>query len=256
LLFDEYRRAAHVSPIYSACFLFRVRKKARYQELVDKEIMYDDLKIAADLDEARVDAVMSFVDCREKLLCSSTTTGTEALNSTLYDRSSFTFDVQGPLVAPAPADAMTRMKTMEEVIRCKVANHFGKDADSKLGYSVVGGRDSIAINKAGVAMVELAVVVKNNSTQRADASTTIMSAMIRWKFAPNAAKLMGMQWTTMIDTLAHVHPTDRSKLLGSQTCYPSVVSLDHGALSPSAVEQVDKSPRSSPHTEEGPGMNI
>jgi hypothetical protein len=235
---------------------FRVRKKARYQELVDKEIMYDDLKIAADLDEARVDAVMSFIDCRQKLLCSSSTTHHEALDSTFYDRSSFTFDVQGPvqLVARASVDAMTRMETMEEVIRCKVANHFGKEAASKLGYSVVGGGDSIAFNKAGVAMVELAVVVNNDTPPQHDASSTIMSAMIRWKFAPDSAKLMGMQWTTTVDKLAHVRPTDSSELLGSQTCYPSVVSLDHGGLSPTA-ETVDKS-SSSPPQEEGPGMNI
>lgn len=243
----------HVSHIYSASDVYRVRKKARYQELVDKEVMYDDLKVAADLDEARVDAVMSFIDCREELLCSSSTNH-EALDSTLYDRTSFTFDVQGPVVASASVDAMTRMETMEEVIRCKVANHYGKAAVIKLGYSVVGGRESIAVSKAGVAMVELAVVVKNSPSA---APTSIMSAMIRWKFAPKSAKLMGMQWTTIVDTLAHVHPTDSSELLGSQTCYPSVVSLDHGVLSSTAAEHVvDKSPRASPHQEEGPGMNI
>ena len=47
---------------------YRIRKKARYQELVDKELMYDNLKALVDLDEARVNTVRTFIACRNKRL--------------------------------------------------------------------------------------------------------------------------------------------------------------------------------------------
>eukprot|EP00545_Synedropsis_sp_CCMP1620_P007154 CAMPEP_0119029908 /NCGR_PEP_ID=MMETSP1176-20130426/40762_1 /TAXON_ID=265551 /ORGANISM="Synedropsis recta cf, Strain CCMP1620" /LENGTH=431 /DNA_ID=CAMNT_0006986269 /DNA_START=1126 /DNA_END=2421 /DNA_ORIENTATION=- len=256
----------------------RVRKKARYQELVDKEVMYDDLKSAADLDDARVDAVFSFIDSREKLLCCSATTSStrdelvrKALDKTLHNRSTFTLDgvQQGPVPPMSSAsaaeqnvdDAMTKMSKLEEVIRCKVARQFGKNAVSKLGYSVVGGRDTIAVTKSGVAMIELSVVIRNKDNNNAyrNGSTIIMSAMIRWNFASQSEKLMGMQWTTISDTLASSNTNNNNKsshddlFLGSQTCYPSVVSLlDHNGC----VHGVEADKPSSPAQSPGRGSDI
>lgn len=213
---------------------------------MDKEVQYDELKKVTDLDEARIDAVGTFIACREKLLCASPSSDDyrKSLSNTLQDVSTFTFDVQGP----QHGDVMIRMDMFENVMRCKVVKKFGKDAVSNLGYRVVGGDDAIAVGKLGIAIVELSVVTKDNRGN----DITIMTALIRWKFALNSDKLTSMRWTTILDTLEQVPLGDLKSnesvkdLLGLQTCYPSVVSLDHSGN----VEQQPRSPG------EGPGMNI
>ena len=212
---------------------------------MDKEALFDELKASVDLTAARVKTVRTFIACREKLLCVAPSADEyrKRLADTLRDTSSFTFDVNGP----QHADAMIRIEMFEDILRSKVIVKFGKDAVSNLGYRVVGGPDGIAISNAGVALVELSVVVQDDQGN----DQTIMSALIRWTFASESDKLTAMQWTTILDALQYGHSEDfKSKdsakdLLGMQTCYPSVVSLDHGGN----IEQ-HRSP------EEGPGMNI
>ena len=117
----------------------------------------------------------------------------------------------------------------------------------KGGENPISSATTIAIGNTGIALVELSVVVQDDQGN----DQTIMSALIRWTFASQSDKLTAMQWTTILDALQYGHSDDlKSKdsakdLLGLQTCYPSVVSLDHGGN----IEQ-HRSP------EEGPGMNI
>lgn len=215
--------------------------------MVDKESLFDELKSSVDLAAARIETVKTFIACREKLLCASPSADEyrKLLVDTVCDTSSFTFDVNGP----QHADAMIRMELFEDILRSKVIQKFGKDAVSHLGYRVVGGPGSIAVGNTGVSLVELSVVLSQDD-QGSD--QTVMSALLRWTFESESDKLVSMQWTTIQDALQHVHLEDLTSkdsakdLLGLQTCYPSVVSLDHGGNS----EPQHRSP------EEGPGMNI
>lgn len=213
---------------------------------MEKELLFDELKTSVDLALARVETVKTFIACREKLLCVAPSADEyrTLLADTMCDTSTFTFDVNGP----QHTDAMIRMEMFEDILRSKVIVKFGKDSVFSLGYRVVGGPGTIAVGSAGVALVELSVIAQD------DQGTThvVMSALTRWSFASQSDKLTAMQWTTIHDALQHVHPEELTSkdsakdLLGLQTCYPSVVSLDHGGNN----EHQHRSP------DEGPGMNI
>lgn len=247
----------------SPCLVHRIRKKARYQELLDKEHLYDDLKARVDLEDARINAVRTFIVCRNKLLAASCSRRESddcrvALDNAVLDTSSFTFDGNGP----QHADAMIRMDMLEDTIRFKVLKTFGEDAAGNLEYRLVGGTNSIAVTRAGVAVVELSIVIKGKP-DHVDNDVSIMSAMIRWTFASKSDKLTGMEWSTITDSFSQKVPAfndtlksveSAKDLLGMQTCYPSVVSLDRGGVGMDPHPQQQQLPPLSPG--HSPGMNL
>jgi hypothetical protein len=279
----------HVCPSVS---LYRIRKKARYQELVDKEQLYDNIKAHVDLDEARINTVRTFIACRNKHLRSAAAVPQQqerdhhgcrkeldddtaiVVDTTLS--SSFTFDgIHGPQHRADDA-MMIRMDMLEDSIRCKTLKTFGEDAVGNLEYRLVGGTNAIAVTRSGVVMVELSVVIKGNSKQQhnhqddddnKNDDVSIVSALVRWMFAPQSDKFTGMQWSTISDALTvptaspfnhDLKSVESAKdLLGMQTCYPSVVSLDRGGGGGSGMDpqqQQQLLPPLSPG--DSPGMNL
>jgi hypothetical protein len=241
----------------------RIRKKARYQELLDKEHLFDDLRALVELEEARISTVRAFINCRNKLLTASCSRRENddcrtALDNAVHDTSSFTFDGHGP----QHADAMIRMDMLEDTIRFQVIKAFGEDAAENLEYRLVGGTDAIAVTRAGVVVVELSIVLKGKPDHDGN-DVSIMTALIRWTFASKSDKLTGMQWSTISDSFSQNVPAfnndlksveSAKDLLGMQTCYPSVVSLDRGGGGMDPHPQHQQLPPLSPGN--SPGMNL
>lgn len=206
--------------------------------------MYDELKKAQDLFEDRIDTVTTFIGCREKELSIPSEECRRRLATTM--NSSFSLDiasVTGSGMIDKTLDAMSKMDKFEEAVRAKLAKKFSPTCI--LGYHIVGGRDSIALSKTGVAVVELSIVGKDGHGNCYPALT----ALTKWTFAADSHKLASMQWTTVADHIEDASPSHEGLKL--QKHYPSVVSLDpHIAGSEEPTRGVGT------RAEEGPGMSF
>ena len=124
------------------------------------------------------------------------------------DTVSFIFAGQGP----QHADAMIRMDRLEDNnIRFKTLKAFGEDAAGNIEYRLVGGKDAIGVTRSGVAMVELSIVIISRGNKHVHQDDdgkavvkSIMSALVRWTFAPQSDKCMEMHWSTISDALQQV----------------------------------------------------
>lgn len=207
--------------------------------------MYDNIKKTQDLEEDRLDSVTTFIGCREKQLSMPSEECNRALMATVH--TSFSVDlpaIDGSGSYDKHLDAMSRLGKLEEMIRGKLAKKFGSNV--VLGYHIVGGRESIALNRAGVALVELSLVGRDNQGK----SLTAHTALTKWTFAANSHQVTAMQWTTVADNIEDLPPPPNEGLK-LQKHYPSVVSLDPNIGGPE-----EHTRGVSPRAEERPGISF
>jgi hypothetical protein len=236
----DFAAVSSFSSVLTIFLLVRIRKKARYQELVDKENLYNNLMQDLSLQNSRRDSIKTFISCREALLRQNQPSELDLdcrkrLKTTIANELSFTLEVKENNEINSPVeedlDTMTRMDKLENSIRSKVGMMLGHEAITNLEYRVVGGWDAIALGKSDIALAEIEVVTKDHDKDE----ETVLRSIVRWSFAPDSPLLLAMKWTTVSDVLAPSVLIDPLKtvsssknLLSIQICYPSFVSLEQG----------------------------
>jgi len=267
----------------------RIRKKARYQELLEKEQHYEAWNRVRNLNRERKDTILSFLSIRGSMTNNhnnKTQTPFQQpqqqterdLCALFEDASSFWFHVHGAQATTTEADPKEQQQPpngisdMEQVmnvsIRDKAATAtttcsiLGKNAP--LAFRVIGGAQAIAIGESHNALVH----VSCDGQQR----RSICTAMMQFQFAADSAKLRGVHWFALIDddpaNENHCPLQDSSAL----TSYPSVVSLDpvqqqqqqqqqqhqhqHQITTTQEGQQQQPPPQEANREGEGPGMSI
>lgn len=239
----------------------RLRKKARYQELLDGEQKLKALVRRDDLALERRQVVLAFVAVRERMLRSATgcqiedneTAQQVLLGELAEDVSALTYRDNSGLDDGTPA--LDRMKRFDVSVASSAQRKFGSDHSSlSVSYQVKGSVDDIAISPIGSALAEIEIVGPGDERW--------LSALLKIDFAPTSAKIRAVALT------AAVRHTERQQQqqpepqggggggdLDAQISHPSVVSLDIDKDRRESDEG-DVLKRMEMHEESGPGMII
>ena len=230
----------------------RVRKKARYEELLDCERRLQERSETEKLIEGRRQTVLDFVSLRERMLRSYRSTDlsiesdeTVAVTNAADDKvevhdvvaniGTFSF-VGGNSKESEKDSASVRMKKFDETLGQRAVSCFGGSVLQLLSYKVKGSRDGVSLNLCNSGFAEVELVLSSHR------ETCLMSAILQVQFEAGSQKLSSAIWRTI------KYNWDGSKSrLESQISHPSVVSLDH--LKPTGEAMDDG-------TDQGPGMNI
>lgn len=231
--------------------LRRIRKKARYQELLDKEAKYEELKQATDLNLRRREHVLRFVSVLSCALNSKELPAaeTDMIDQIIPNPSAFVCQVDG-VQQPLNGSSSSIVQALGDVLRINV----GSQSLGAMKVGVVGDSAGVAVNEAGGGFV---AVTYGSERMESD-------AILKFRFQSDSDILMSVGWTSL-----STHPcsggvsderhqstattsSGKSDNLGFQMSYPSVVSLDPTHTSPDA-RQNEASEGDCTH---GPGMSI
>lgn len=208
----------------------RIRKKARNQELLDKEQKLDAMVYCEELEERRRQTVIDFVAARERMLHACVRYVPDELCGLIEDPTSFSFEYTGGDVSPE-TPGFDSLVEFDATLTSRLIGRFGTDARSLLYCRLVGGADSVGLarDSSGLAMVELGLATESSET-------SLLKGVVSVRFAEHSNKLKAVVWSTTVDSF------DSAQLekLRAQSSYPSVISLD----------------RTSPAADAGPGMDI
>lgn len=240
----------------------RIRKKARYQELLDIEKKHEAYQNQISLESKRRAAIVQFLHARQVMLRSllptdsaSDSSGEQTLpvnNAAAADDStkpeakpsweefvenpaSFQFEEGWPKDDSSPATAADRMRRFDAYVQSRVIDKFGATVVPLLSFNIKGGDKGIALDQMNGGLAEVEVYLT---------SIMLMTGMVRFSFTADSEKLCQVSYVNALDILAS------SERLNAQSSHPSTVSLDpvHANEAPKAESKQDES--------SGPGMNI
>lgn len=206
----------------------RIRKKARYQELLEEERQLQEFKQNENLGKARRAAVVRFVAQRREMLLANrhaqrslpSSEATQAINTAppsvdefVQDITQFVFHVGNE---DEGASAIERMVSFDDCLVVRVERRFGSAALALIRYDVRHGVNGVSLDRANGGTAEIAVTLST------DPPTPIQNGFLRVLFCgPESEKLSSVSWFCTRDYLER--PLDR---LNAQISHPSVVSLD------------------------------
>jgi hypothetical protein len=157
------------------------------------------------------------------------------------------------------------MKRFDNSVVSLLQQHFNDAVVPTLRYRVEGSFDGIAVNAHGKGYARVDLVLEGDEGRPAQ---TLVSSILTMQFAADSDKLTAVEWSVFQDRLSS-RPSERERhggqdsrsdsgeSLGSQTVYPSVVSLDHNMSS--SASDTDNLPKMRPtdvDEGQGPGMHI
>lgn len=242
----------------------RIKKKARYQELLDEERHLKDFRTRASLDQERRTSVLQYVTARQQMLlklrrrpegytCSGDTAHADKATSRttnelmeVVSQVSYTYGNQDMDEGAAPLD---RMMALDEILASRIQSRFGNDALEATKYVVRGEEKGVSLDSLNGGFAEVDVIMTLGQ------DTPALSGLLKVEFSgPESSKLSSTCWCPMKDFLAQ--PQDP---LTAQVSHPSVVSLDPALLADAAPNVGATARAQSPSNDDtnaGPGMNI
>lgn len=249
--------------ILSPC---RIRKKLRYQELVDKEVQFELLKKNNTLLDQQRANMAAMVDRLQSMLNDSSASHQYAtLDPLLEDPDAFAFKVNGVqhFSIPAGIDSW-KTEVFETVSTALQTDHDMLPVELR----IVGGIDGVAVSPGGKCFADVHCIVNHNGQE-----LPFLEASLSFTFGQDTDKIRCGQWSSVTKhTPAPVQPRGQaanaglvrvsspsmpaesssgssgsSRDLRIGTSYPSVVSLDPTHPSPAAASSAEQ---------EGPGMAI
>jgi hypothetical protein len=256
----------------------RLRKKARYQELLDSEELLKKFHLDEALRQDRLASIEKFLAVRGAMLNengnepSTSPSANVELLEIVDHLGSFQYEIHGHKssisVNASPKHrqaAFSRMMQWDYDIRAR----YHKSEGSTFHYKLGDGKDGIATSKNGSGFTRVDLVVNQPSHSTGKSSTKlVLSGILTVRFASTSSRLSSATWTTSqyipsfsVDSIrqedqqdgngAAAAPSDgdepsssSSETLETQMIHPSVVSLDLKASHADTTES------------NGPGMSI
>lgn len=241
----------------------RLRKKARYQELLDCEEKLKEVEEEDEFHESRRNCVLNFLKIREdnmrSALSKESGQGNESavakekklsLCDIVVSETGFLFDdCSQPC---SDRDGVEQLKQFDQTFVSRVASLFGASMARSLQLNMKAGANSIALNEdnQGFAVVELVFA--------GHPGNHLVKGIYSFDFDPDSEKLTRVSWTTIDDALKITY-----QRLNGQTSHPSVVSLDpmacdvHGEKgSHFQGKNSERQPKGRDDECSGPGMSI
>jgi hypothetical protein len=236
----------------------RVRKKARYQELLDNEQLLIKYRKADSVNENRRRCVVDFLAIREHMLRNEqgadestsseetrqvTNMGVISLGKKLQDVvenvASFAFHAETE--PSGDTNDQSRMKRFDEVLRHNLSKIVNKAMLPLLSYKVRGSAGGITLSSGDTGFAEVTLAPAGHSFP------PVLSGIVRFQFAPKSDKLRAVVWTLTGGQRS-------SERLNAQISHPSVVSLDPALYT--TIAAMGDNEKSSEDEGNGPGMNI
>ena len=244
--------------------MYRIRKKARYQELLDREEIYLKMHEREVLQSERRDCVLKLIALRRRMLLDRMRHVQDAqqsgertypsdhthanirmdLSELVLDAASFAFDSMLPGGAsPDSEEAYAKMLEWDGALASRLMHFFSSqmsDIISSLSFDIESGVEGIAQSNSDLAFCHLTLEAKLPSVHNHDQVVTklITSGICSFTFGVRSNRLVSMRWTALDDQcfggfLRSV--ADESKggnhppfdPYRRQLIHPSVVSLDH-----------------------------
>lgn len=232
----------------------RVRKKARYQELLDCEQKLKDIDREEKLLNCRRQCILDFLSLREQSIhYGNSSDESGASDSTPQASNSDPHKIEDLVEKVADFrftegstsvvgdEALRQLKAFDDSISSRVTKRFGSSVVPLLSLAIKGSAKGIALSDAhwGFALVEL--IMPDHL------SCHLISGILRFEFGADSSKLRSVGWTQIDDALDN-ESVERLRL---QISHPSVVSLD-----PLASEPTTAASEKPEYTSSGPGMSI
>jgi hypothetical protein len=195
----------------------RNRKKARYQELIDKESALDHYQQEKHLAVQRRSCIVEFLNLRQNMIRSPSSVDDDIKSAmTTFLGSSDDFQFCTEEEGANGASWFDHMRHFDVDLIQRASNRFGADAAEVISYAVAPER--IAVSLDDKAYVPVNIVLET------EPDVQLLSAHLVVTFISKSTKIRSISWHTIKDNIdIHAHEGER---LRGQTSYPSVVSLD------------------------------
>jgi hypothetical protein len=174
----------------------RLRKKARFQELEEKEKKLQVIEEERHLDSQRRQSLVDFFAMRERMAHKLAHSGSKDDDVDIFDVSDFIEDVDDFKFdecdeTSESAAGFDAMKQFDAAIFRRTSHRFGTEAVHLLTYSV--SAHDIALNLVDGALLEVDLLL------RGEPSLKLLSAHLVVKFAPRSKKILSVKWHTTKD---------------------------------------------------------
>jgi len=231
----------------------RIRKKARYEELVQNEAKYFELKEKQELSNNLIENVMKFIDARTECMntnlgeqnssiwhISSSSIQTDKIGTgcedkpgartLLYDKivedtSCFKFEVM-PQSCKTTGDGLVDLQMHDADVVIQVKSKVRKKA--ALSFNLLVKKDAIAISDRNTIFADFTLQLISRISGEDCQVISLCSGIIQFQFAHISHKIMSVRDIITYNCLPSLHNIFNGDdfLLGNGTTYPSVVSLD------------------------------
>ena len=240
----------------------RIRKKARYEQLIEEERCLHQFQEKAAMEKQRRSVVMQFIILREQMLTaiqhqkeSSSSRLPIAISPALFqdcveNMDKFSWEVGEK--TDTSVSSFDRMVEFDRDLASRIRECLGDSSLSTIQYSVSHGNEGVSLDCCDGGSVEVDVAIPQSPR------VTVLRGFLRFQFAgPQATKLSSVYWSTTKNYL------DReADLLNAQISHPSVVSLDPAVAAETAATEETRSSQNASDSEAnsdgqfGPGMSI
>jgi hypothetical protein len=274
--------------------LTRVRKKNRYDELLENEQSLGAFQDREKVWNERRHNVVTFVKLRAQMLRSLLTPSSDEStdsddtrpieNTTLaqaptshkplatqladivHDINSFLFDFVNfdqPFSQAEQCEAAASMKRFDETLLSQLRSLGGEFLVQTIDYDIAGGVECVALDNQNSGLVRLYLVQTRQSSNCAP--LRLMSAMLEFDFAAGTSMLQRTRWSWLSRSFQlqaeDINVEDDGQGLQGQVSHPSVVSLD---LTSGGFRRFDNEnqntefhrPLADDDVQTGPGMDI
>ena len=198
----------------------RIRKKARYEELVEQERQLHALERRQTLQTQRRQAVLQYLQVREAMVTAEAT-GQEppfvktsvapsspksddgddsragevavSLEDVVEDVQSFSYQIGPARAMGKDAKALHRMRLYDQGLVAGIEERFGKSSEAKVRFSIPFGAQGISLDEQDGGMAHVKVVYD---------CTAVAEGFLRFGFAaPESSKLSMVHWWQTQDNL-------------------------------------------------------
>lgn len=235
----------------SLLLIFRIRKKARYEELVACEKKYLELREMQDFEEGRKVTIVKFMMARSKILepkdkvcndtnswnfsfendpsCKTEENSMQALSSpyeeVIIDCSTFSVDICTGLSRVTTANLFSFQAHDKQVIS-PMRSKTAQETNVSFAFKIKGGKNGIALNNndEGFAQCELSVSLDTKEDKQV--CVVLKTDLLQVKFAKESKKISSMKIFGITDGTASFSPAKLHEAEFCQASYPSVVSLE------------------------------
>jgi hypothetical protein len=255
----------------------RLRKKARYQELLDSEEQLKLFQRSEKLQQERISTIMKFLNVRDVMLNDADPTAYIKLQELVDHLSTFQFEIHGYKSISSDARKeqyhvpMANMLHWDRDIQERYRPSSVDDVQS-FHYNLADGVNGIAISKNGSGFARVDLLVQQPRDSPSDSSSKcLLSGILAVQFASTSSRLSSASWTiSQCHPSFSVHPSRQEGRQNGTVAEPSSSSIGHtlssSSLSNDTLENQMIHPSvvsldfkvSHPETTEanGPGMSI
>lgn len=247
----------------------RIRKKQRYNELVECEEQLRELQKGQELTEERRRTVLNFLALRERNIRGASRTsdesaesdktstagnrrkGTDELADLIAGTARFTFEESSASAQAATRqnDPAASLDRADKMVAKRIEDVLGASVVPLISLTVEGSNgSSIAFNSNNTAFAEVVL----SAPSREHRSYSLMTAFVRFRFEDGAPKLQSVRWSIVEDSIKKAS----LECLQSQSSYPSVVSLEVGPDKSAPTQAGDGTKTTPTRADNGPGMDI